>query len=49
MSTTIVIAWSVSVLVLLVALMVETIREFNRMDRHPGDYTGSDRFAGSAE
>lgn len=49
MSTTVIIAWSVSVFVLLVALMVETIREFSRMDRHTSDYTGSDRLAGSAE
>jgi hypothetical protein len=49
MSTTVVIAWSVSVFVLLVALMVETIREFKRMEHHPGDYEGSDRLAGSAE
>lgn len=49
MSTTLIIAWSVSVFVLLVALMVETIREFNRMDRHTSDFTGSDRLAGSAE
>lgn len=49
MSTTVVIAWSASVFVLLVVLMVETIREFNRMEHHPRDYTGSDRLAGSAE
>lgn len=49
MSTTIVIAWSIAVFALLVALMVETIREFSRMERHTGDYTGSDRLAGSAE
>ena len=48
MSTSLVIAWSVAVFVLLVALMAETIREFNRMDRHTDDYTGSDRLAGSA-
>lgn len=49
MSTTLIIAWSVSVFVLLMALMVETIREFNRMDHRPGDFSGSDRLAGSAE
>lgn len=49
MSTTVVIALSVAVFALLVALGVETIREFKRMDRDPGNYTGSDRLAGSAE
>lgn len=49
MSTTVILAWSISVFVLLVALMVETIREFNRMDRHTQDFEGSDRLAGSAE
>lgn len=49
MSTTVIIAWSVSVFVLLVALMVETFREFGRMNRHTSDYEGSDRLAGSAE
>lgn len=49
MSTTIIIAWSASVFVLLMALMVETIREFNRMEKRPGEYSGSDRLAGSAE
>lgn len=49
MSTTVVLAWSVSVFVLLVALVVETIREFNRMERRPGEYSGSDRLAGTSE
>ncbi len=49
MTTTVIIAWSVAVFALLVALGVETIREFKRMNRHPGDFTGSDRLAGSAE
>lgn len=40
---------SIAVLVALVVLAVETIREFKRMDRNPGDFTGSDRLAGSAE
>jgi hypothetical protein len=40
---------SVAVLVALVFLTAETVREFRRMDKHPGDFTGSDRFAGSAE
>lgn len=49
MSTTVILAWSISVFVLLVALVVETIREFNRMERHPGEYSGSDRLAGTSE
>jgi hypothetical protein len=47
--STVVIAWGVSIFVLLVVLAVETVREFKRMNRHPGDFTGSDRLAGSAE
>jgi hypothetical protein len=49
MFTTVVIAWTVAVFVLLAFLMVETIREFSRMEHHTGEYTGSDRLAGSAE
>lgn len=47
--TTIVIAWGVSIFVLLAVLAVETVREFKRMNRRPGQFTGSDRLAGSAE
>lgn len=49
MFTTLVITLSVAVFMLLVALMVETIREFGRMEHRPHEYTGSDRLAGSAE
>jgi hypothetical protein len=38
-----------AVVICLVALAVETVREFKRMDRRPSDFTGSDRIAGSAE
>jgi Tfp pilus assembly protein PilX len=40
---------SLAVMVALAILAVATIREFKRMDRNPGDFTGSDRLAGSAE
>lgn len=49
MSTTLIILLSLAVFLLLVILMVYTLREFNRMDRHTSDFTGSDRLAGSAE
>ncbi len=40
---------ALAVIICLMLLTVETIREFKRMDRHPTDFTGSDRLAGSAE
>lgn len=40
---------ALAVIVCLFLLAVETVREFKRMDRHPSDFTGSDRLAGSAE
>jgi hypothetical protein len=40
---------AVAVVICLMVLTVETIREFKRMDRHPSDFTGSDRLGGSAE
>ena len=49
MEFSLVIAISLAVLAALVFLAAETIREFRRMDRKTSDYTGSDRFAGSAE
>lgn len=49
MEFSLVIVISLAVLAALILLAAETVREFRRMDRHPGDYTGSDRLAGSAE
>lgn len=49
MSTAMIAVFSAMILVLLVLLAVETIREFKRMNRRPGDYTGSDRLAGTGE
>ncbi|MBW8888930.1 MAG: hypothetical protein JF616_14340 [Fibrobacteres bacterium] len=40
---------ALAVVICLMLLTVETIREFKRMDRRPSDFTGSDRLAGSAE
>ena len=40
---------AVAVVICLLLLVVQTIREFKRMDRHPSDFTGSNRLAGSAE
>lgn len=40
---------ALAVVICLLLLAVETVREFKRMDRHPSDFTGSDRLAGSAE
>ena len=40
---------ALAVVICLLVLAVETVREFKRMDRHPSDFTGSDRIAGSAE
>lgn len=40
---------ALAVIICLMLLTVETIREFKRMDRNPTDFTGSDRLAGSAE
>jgi hypothetical protein len=40
---------SLAAVVILAALAIATILEFKRMDRNPGDFTGSDRLAGSAE
>lgn len=49
MQMSLVLLVSLAVVVALAALAVETIREFKRMDRDPGPFTGSDRLAGSAE
>lgn len=49
MQTSLVLLVTLSVVVCLVLLAAETVREFRRMDRHPSEYTGSDRLAGSAE
>ncbi|MDB5105508.1 MAG: hypothetical protein JWP91_3197 [Fibrobacteres bacterium] len=49
MEMSLVLIISLSVLVVLVFLAVETVREFKKMDKRPQDYTGSDRLAGSAE
>lgn len=49
MQISLVLLISLGVAAALVTLAVETIREFKRMDRNPGDFTGSDRLAGSAE
>lgn len=49
MEFSLVIVISLAVLAALILLAAETVREFRRMDRHPNDYTGSDRLAGSAE
>lgn len=49
MEFSLVIVISLAVLAALILLAAETVREFRRMDRHPSDYTGSDRLAGSAE
>jgi hypothetical protein len=49
MEFSLVIVISLAVLVALVLLAAETIREFRRMDKKTSDYTGSDRLAGSAE
>jgi hypothetical protein len=40
---------ALAVVICLLVLAVETVREFKRMDRRPSDFTGSDRIAGSAE
>lgn len=49
MHVSLVLIVALAVVLCLLYLVVETIREFKRMDRHPSDFTGSDRFAGSAE
>ena len=49
MQISLVLLASLAVLGSLVFLAAETIREFRRMDRDPGEFTGSDRLAGSAE
>ncbi len=49
MELSLVVVISLAVFAALLLLAGETVREFKRMDKHPGDYTGSDRFAGSAE
>ena len=40
---------SIAVMVALVLLAAETIREFRRMDKDPENFSGSDRLAGTAE
>jgi heme/copper-type cytochrome/quinol oxidase subunit 2 len=49
MQTSLVLLITLAVVVCLVLLAVETVREFRRMDRRPSDFEGSDRLAGSAE
>jgi hypothetical protein len=49
MEMSLVVGISLAVLAALVFLAAETIREFRRMDKNPRDFSGSDRFAGSAE
>jgi hypothetical protein len=49
MHTSLVLLITLAVVVCLALLAVETVREFKRMDRRPGDFEGSDRLAGSAE
>jgi hypothetical protein len=49
MEASLVIVISLAVMAALILLASETVREFKRMDRHPEEFTGSDRFAGSAE
>jgi hypothetical protein len=49
MHVSLVLIVALAVVICLLYLVLETIREFKRMDRHPSDYTGSDRIAGSAE
>lgn len=49
MTVSVIIVISIAVIVALLFLAAETIREFRKMDRKPDDFTGSDRLAGSAE
>jgi len=49
MQITPILAVTVAVVVALFLLTVETLRELNRMDKKPRDYTGSNRLAGTAE
>ncbi len=49
MEGSLVIVISLAVMAALMLLAAETVREFRRMDKKPGDYTGSDRLAGTAE
>ncbi|HKP97447.1 MAG TPA: hypothetical protein VJ385_17005 [Fibrobacteria bacterium] len=49
MEISLVVIISIAVMVALVLLAAETVREFKRMDKNPGNFTGSDRFAGTAE
>jgi hypothetical protein len=49
MSTAIVSVFSALIFLLLAVLGVETLNEFKRMNRHPGDFSGSDRLAGTGE
>ncbi|MDB5050831.1 MAG: hypothetical protein JWO30_3902 [Fibrobacteres bacterium] len=49
MEMSLVVVISLAVAVLLAGLAAETIREFKRMGKHPKDYSGSDRLAGTAE
>lgn len=49
MHVSLVLIVALAVVICLLYLVLETIREFKRMDRRPSDFTGSDRLAGSAE
>ena len=49
MQISLVLLVTLGVVVCLLLLAVETVREFKRMDSRPSDFSGSDRFAGSAE
>lgn len=49
MHVSLVLIVALAVVICLLLLVLETIREFKRMDRHPSDFTGSDRLAGSSE
>jgi hypothetical protein len=49
MPVTLVVVMSALIFVLLAALGLETFRELKRMNRHPDDFSGSDRLAGTGE
>jgi hypothetical protein len=49
MSTAMIVVLSALIFVSLTALAIETAREFNRMNHHPDDFSGSDRLAGTGE
>ena len=49
MSALLVIILSIAIFLLLLALAVETFREFGRMGKDPKHFSGSDRLAGTGE